>query len=1101
MSNMNIKLVYEKLISEFMISNKFRDKETILFFQGFPGIFYKTLLELGYKRLSNYEISNKQFYCDYSKINQALELNALLNTHGLQWAYYEELISLTQILNDFSVYPGQIVVVKNNLFNDYFPVEIQIDEKIDLEIYDDDSHKEDSITKFFSDIKAYDGKVFFSYINKHYNVDLNKSIKEIDFFQISKENISNSNDGKVLSLSDLENVKYKLLTGLTSNVNYLIKTSDSNEIQNVISLLNSFGEHFNVNFTIDKSKRILEDELKNKYLNLFRRYWGKDADFRNIPIYEDPAISNKIINLSQGVLISKVIEQSINAKTGKNYSDMIITAPTGTGKSIFFQVPAIHLHKEYSLLTIVISPLIALMNDQVNEIKERDINFSTYLNSEITFEERQERIAGIKSGKLSIIYLSPELLLANDIKNIIGDREIGLLVVDEAHLVTSWGRDFRVDYWFLGDYIEKLRRGNKINNNIVSMQFPVLCLTATAVFGGTDDVIGDLQKSLNLACSYDNIYFGSVRRDNGKNSIEFNINVAGEKKSNTKKEDKIDLSCKKIINLIESNKKSIIYFPYVSQIEDVYKKIVEIKPEYRKYIERYSGSGMDKFEKNESYMRFKESDLSIMLATKAFGMGINIPDVEVVYHYAPTGTLADYVQEIGRAARKLPKGYAMTDYLRNDMNYASVLWGLSGLRHYQIKAIMKKLYNLYVQKNNRNLLISPEVFGFIFDTRSIENKVKSGLMLLSADLLEKYHFRVINVRAKNIFSIHYICVPNEIENKFLNDYGSYCKLMTDDKPRLLAAFGRHSEVKISNIGNIYEIDLSEVWENKFNDITFAKFKYKFFIGELFNSSDVKISPRTRLEIHYDNNYEKAKVELTKIASALQTSFNKIHRKFGGKEFSFDDFSKYFHENYEAKIRREYIAILLDLFCYEGVSFDDIPSEQWKFIERKRKSGDTYSENSYCFRTSKYSFIEQNIKRYLKNSEPNSEDNKSFVAYLPIPKNGQHYSEFQLVASMLEMFGLATYELSGGRNPQIFVRINDPLKLKRLSESESYRNIMLSEIETRHKRATKIVNNFMVLNKSNTERWDVIEHYFLGYDELVNYELELDSDQAALSESF
>ena len=120
-------------------------------------------------------------------------------------------------------------------------------------------------------------------------------------------------------------------------------------------------------------------------------------------------------------------------------------------------------------------------------------------------------------------------------------------------------------------------------------------------------------------------------------------------------------------------------------------------------------------------------------------MGINIPDVEVVYHYAPTGTLADYVQEIGRAARKIPKGYAVTDYLKNDMNYAKVLWGLSGLRHYQIKAIMKKLYNLHVQKGTRNLLVSPEVFGFLFDNKSIDNKVKSGLMLLSADLLEKYH--------------------------------------------------------------------------------------------------------------------------------------------------------------------------------------------------------------------------------------------------------------------------------------------------------------------------------------------------------------------------
>ncbi|MPN55940.1 hypothetical protein SDC9_203624 [bioreactor metagenome] len=138
---------------------------------------------------------------------------------------------------------------------------------------------------------------------------------------------------------------------------------------------------------------------------------------------------------------------------------------------------------------------------------------------------------------------------------------------------------------------------------------------------------------------------------------------------------------------------------------------------------------------------------------------------------------------------------------------------------------------------------------------------------------------------------------------------------------------------------------------------------------------------------------------------------------------------------------------------------------------------------------------------MKNSEPNSDDNKSFIAYLPIPKIGQRYSEFQLVASLLEMFGLATYELSGGRNPQIFVRVNDPLKLKRLSEAESYRNILLTEIESRHKRAAKIVNNFMVLDKSNNDRWDIIEHYFLGYDELINFELEIDDEQVAVSESF
>ncbi|WP_313340056.1 DEAD/DEAH box helicase [Sedimentibacter sp.] len=1095
---MTITNVYKELISQFVMKNKFNNEKTLLFFQGFPGIFYETLNDMRYKRLSSYDLNNNHYYCDCLKMNNRLELNALLNSDGLRWAYYEELISLTGILNDFNVYTGRIIVVKNNLYNGYFPIDINADEKNIMEIFDDDSNKEDVITKFYSDAKVYNSKIFFSYINKHYDVDLNKKIEEINFFEgnqkVYRENIL---DGNVVNLNDLEYEKYKLLNGLIHDAKYVIKMPESKEINNMLLCLNSFGEHFNVSFIIDKSKRTLEYEFENKYLKLFKTYWGQGACFRDITIYEDPATSTKTVNLSQGILISKVIEQSINAKDEKTYSDMVITAPTGTGKSIFFQVPSIYLHKEYGLLTIVISPLIALMNDQVNEIEGRNIDFATYINSEITFEERQDRIIGIKNGKYSIVYLSPELLLANDIRNIIGDRKIGLFVIDEAHLVTSWGRDFRVDYWFLGEYIEKLRVGSKYND---PMKFPVLCLTATAVFGGRDDVVGDLLKSMSLVCSQDNIYFGSVRRDNGTHSIEFNINVAGEKKSNTKKEDKIDLTCKKMIELIESNKKSIVYFPYVSQIEDVFKKIIEMKPSYKRYIEKYSGSGMDKYEKNESYNRFKNSSLSIMLATKAFGMGINIPDVEVVYHYAPTGTLADYVQEIGRAARKIERGYAMIDYLKNDMNYASVLWGLSGLRHYQIKAIMKKLYNLYVQKNNRNLLISPEIFGYIFDSKSIDNKVKSGLMLLSSDLLEKYHFRVINVRAKNIFSIHYICIPSDTEDNFLKEYGSYCEVMMDDKPRITAGFGKSSEVHTYNIGKIYEIDLSKVWEKKFDDITFANFKYKFFMGELFSSADVKIAPRIRLEIHYNENYDIAKNKLSKIASSLQAAFNTIKRKYGGREFSFDDFSINLQNYYKEKIKREYLILLLDLFCYEGVGYDEIPTEQWKFIEKRRKSNETHIENSYCFRTNKYGFVEQSIKRYLKNSEPNSDDRKSFIAYLPIPKNGQHYSEFQLVASMLEMFGLATYELSGGRNSQIFVRINDPLKLKRLSESEKYKNILLTEIEERHKRAAKIVNNFMLLDKTNNERWDLIEHYFLGYDELINYELELDESEAAHAES-
>lgn len=1093
---MNIKNLYKELIMEFIKNNNLSDKKAVIFFQGFPGIFYEALEETDIKRLFSYEMTNQSNYCDYSKINNNLELTSFLKSEELCWAYYEELISLNSTLNDFSVYSGELIIVKNNLFNEFFPLDIYIDENKVRRIFEEDLCIEDNILNYYSDIRMYNGKIFYSYVNKHYDVDLNKEIKVLEFFTSISTDKKIFNNTIDLNPANYEYEKYLLLNGKISNVSYSLINCNVQDIDIQLPLINAFGKEAKVSFNLNKNKIKTETESPDKYLPLLKKYWGEEAEFRNMSIYKDPAISNELIELSQGFLINNVIDQIKKAKSDSNYSDIIITAPTGSGKSIFFQLPSIYMHNECKLITIVITPLIALMNDQVKEITEQHgVDFATYINSDITFEERQRRIEGIKNGEYSMVYLSPELLLANDIRSIVGDREIGLFVVDEAHLVTSWGRDFRVDYWFLGDYIEKIRRGSYYAKE-KSMQFPVLCLTATAVFGGTDDVIEELQKSLNLSCSSENVFFGSVRRDNPIHSIEFKINVVGEKKSNTNKEEKINLTCNKIIKFIESEKKAIIYFPYVSQIEDVYKKIIELRPEYSNKIERYSGSGMDKFEKNESYERFRASKVSIMLATKAFGMGINIPDVDIVYHFAPTGTLADYVQEIGRAARQVDKGYAVADYLKNDMNYAKVLWGLSGLRHYQIKAIMKKLYNLYAQCNKRNILVSPEEFGFIFDNRNIDNKVKSGLMLLSADLLEKYHFSVINVRSKNIFSVNYICIPNEIEQNFLHTYGDYCKLMSDDKPKVLAAFGKSSEVIVKNIGNVYEIDLSKVWEEEFQNITFASFKYKFFNGDLFETPGTKISPRTRLVIHYKD-YEKAGNVLFEIASSLQYAFNSIHKKYGGKEFNFEDFNKCFQEKYESKLKREYMTLLLDLFCYEGVAYGDIPAEQWKFIEKRKSSNGAFVDLTYCIRTRKFKFIEQNIKRYFKNSEPNTESG-SFVAYLPIPRQGQKYSEFQLVASILEMFNLATYELTGGKNPQIFVRINDPLKLKRLSDSPTYRNSLLSDIENRHKRAVKIVNSFMTHDKTDKERWDIIENYFLGNDELVNYELKLDDSSSVLA---
>lgn len=1082
----NATQVFTELITDFINTQLKGKKKALIFFQGFPSSFYKALLKADIKRFADSAVGTESGYIDYSQIDPSKLLQNYLGCQGLSWGYYEELIAITDILNDLTIFNGEVIVVKNNLFDIYYPIDIPVEIIAASQIFETDSvnNGDSKLQNYYSDFKIVNDTGFYSYVNKHYEIDTNKDIKEINFYSKNITSIATTTLPEIfISTLDLEAIKLELQKGNLSDTCYLVNKLDAQPMKDIQSL-NTLGSRYNVIFKSKNISRDIEDGKKLKHMSDFRKYWGKDANYWDLKIYSDPSLSSDTIDISQGSLISDIINQCENAMSPpKNYSDVIITAPTGAGKSLFFQVPGIYLHNRYNALTLVITPLIALMKDQVLELQLKRIDFSTYINSEISFEERQSRLDGIKTGRYSIVYLSPELLLANDIRNIIGDRNLALVVVDEAHLVTSWGRDFRVDYWFLGDYMEKIRRVHYYQpKNTDALHFPILCLTATAVFSGRDDVVGDLQNSLHLNCSAEHLYVGYVRRDN----ISFNIRQTS-KKRNTKKEDKVNRTCQRIQQFCEEKNKAIVYFPYVSQIEDVHKEICSHYPQWKKYVEQYSGS-MDKFEKNDAYHNFRDNRVSTMLATKAFGMGINIPDVDIVYHFAPTGTLADYVQEIGRAARKLDKGYAMTDYMPNDMNYARTLWGLSGLRHYQIKAMMKKLYSLYSAQKHRNLLISPDVFSYLFDARSVDGKVKSGLMLLSADLLEKYHFRVITLRPKSIFSKHYIHVPKEVEDEFLNEFNKYCVLMNDDKPRIIPGQGNRSEVTVYNANKIYEIDLSEVWENEFDDLTFAKFKFHFFSGDLFSFGPDKITPRMKLVIHYDNDYEIIKEEMLKVVAAVQKTVTTIHHVYGGREFTFEDFRKTFVENYHKKMRREYITMLLDLFCYEGVYFEEIPVEQWKFINKTKSQGENelYNENKYCIRTQKYNFIEQNLKRYLVQCQPNTIDGNTFSTYLKIPKGNGKYSEYQLLASLLELFNLATYEVVGGRNPQIFVRINDPLKLKRIAESDrEYRNGLLVDIGEKHKRAAQIVDRFLNIEMNDADRWSLIQSYFLGYDEEVD----------------
>lgn len=1088
------KNAFRSLLEIFLEQNHIKNNENnyILFFQGFPISFYNFFKE---NSINHFSGSWNGRYPDVNSLSGVNMLSKFISAKGVNWGFYEELIALSEILTDFSAYKGEILVVKNSIFETYYPIPIKDRDRLISLIDDENNANIDSkILNYYSDYKIESENILVSYVNKHFKLDIGTDINECGLYDVIIPKKTNScvEDFVEISVTKLTDIKRKLQNGSISNKRFRLLGDNTTILEKNLDALNTLGVYYNVEFQLGAKHdhEILKGE---DYLQILHRYWGEDKDFRKLKMYKNPAIENETINISQGTIISDIIKQCNSAlsETGSQYSDIIVTAPTGSGKSVFFQITGIYLeeHTEYKALTIVICPLVALMIDQVKELNERGINYATYINSALTYEERQARFEGIKSGRYSIVYMSPELLLAYDIDFLIGDRRIGLLVIDEAHLVTSWGRDFRVDYWFLGDYIEKIRRGSYYMKK-KEVNFPVLCLTATAVYNGRDDVIGDLQNSLHLTCYSDHIYIGYVKRDN----IQFKIRHP-KKERRSDKEEKLNLTASAVSKFVENKNKTIVYFPYKSQIEDVRNMLLSEYSDILPKVEKYYSGEMKSMEKDEAYSNFREGESLVMLATKAFGMGVNISDVVNVYHYAPTGTLADYVQEIGRAARQLEVGFAITDYLKSDMHYAQTLWGLSGLRHYQIKAIIKKLYSIYAEKQRRNLLFSPETFSYLFDAKSIDMKVKSGLMLLSADLLEKYHFKVIAVRPKNLFSRQYIIVPTEIESEFLGKYGTYCERMKDNYTQKELAYGYNSEVSITKTGDIFEIDLGLIWEKKFYDITFAQFKYKFFSGELFDYDKFNVVPNIKLIITYEKGYSEIEESFKRLSIAIQTTFNDIKRNFGGKNFTSNNFVNTFRKYYDNKVRREYIIMLLEMFCYNHVDSYEISSEPWKFIElRKAETEKLVKDTVYCIRTQKYAHISANLQRYFKQAKPNTSDNRKYISYLSIPKKGTKQSYQQLMASVLQLFDFASYEFIGGRNPQIFVRINDPMKLRRIAESNQvYKNQILRDIEERHKRAVKIMNHFMQLDYSNEERWDIIEDYFLGNDIIIDSKLGITED--------
>ena len=301
--------------------------------------------------------------------------------------------------------------------------------------------------------------------------------------------------------------------------------------------------------------RVLPSKCREAVKVLLQEVYGYE-DFRNLEVYDDLFRGKEKLQLSQGQLIEEVImEAEKGIKGDSSAHNLLLTAPTGAGKSLLFQLPAIYLGNEYKLLTLVVSPLKALIVDQVEALRELGYERVAYASSDLSPEQKNEVYRRVREGEVDLFYLSPELLLAYDISYFVGERRIGLVVVDEAHTVTTWGKEFRVDYWFLGRHLEALKIA-------LGYVFPVFALTDTAVWNheGGNDMIFDTIRSLHLApCA---LYVGTVKREN----IGFDITAMTIEEGETYDKATQRTVAARVEDFLDGHK-TIIYYPFAGGID------------------------------------------------------------------------------------------------------------------------------------------------------------------------------------------------------------------------------------------------------------------------------------------------------------------------------------------------------------------------------------------------------------------------------------------------------------------------------------------------------------------------------------------------------
>ena len=402
--------------------------------------------------------------------------------------------------------------------------------------------------------------------------------------------------------------------------------------------------------------------------------------------------------------------------------------PTGTGKSLCYQIPALSRYDKTGALTVVISPLVALMADQIAGLEAHGIGSCVAINGLLSMPERADALDRVRLGDAGILIISPEQLRSRSLCRVLNQREIGAWVLDEAHCLSKWGHDFRPDYRYVGRFIRKNAGSEPVP--------PVLCLTATA----KPDVVADISLHFRDELGIElKVFDGGAQRTN----LDFVVvpTTGGEKFPHIYQILMADLPS-------DTPGGAIVYCASRRRTEEM-AEFLQMKDVAADYFH----AGLPPETKKSVQQRFIDGELRVIAATNAFGMGIDKPDVRLVIHADIPGSLENYLQEAGRAGRDSQTARCVLLYATDDVERQFGMSARSRLTRREIHSILRALRNLdrrrrlggEVVATAGEILVEDEEKVFERDSATDDTRVRTAIAWLEEAMLLTRHENQVQV--------------------------------------------------------------------------------------------------------------------------------------------------------------------------------------------------------------------------------------------------------------------------------------------------------------------------------------------------------------------